>query len=148
MIQLYDDPFYIWIIIIQQMSKDLLLKVFQKVKEKLIIDEEFLTFLETFFPNKSASVIEVLKRGITKYRYHPSNRIVWVVKGEHQEYMIYPKSYCSCQDFYKNVVIKRKRDFCKHILAQIISEALHSYKDVKLEDNKFEELIKNLKLNV
>ncbi len=130
------------------MSKDLLLKIYQKVKAKQLIDEEFLTFLETFFPDKSASVIEVLKRGISKYLYHPSNRIVWVAKGENQEHMIYPKLYCSCQDFYKNVVIKRKRDFCKHILAQIISEALNSYKEVKLEDSQFSELIMDFKLRI
>ncbi len=130
------------------MSKDLLLKIYQKVKVKQLIDEEFLTFLETFFPDKSASVIEVLKRGISKYLYHPSNRIVWAAKGENQEHMIYPKLYCSCQDFYKNVVIKRKRDFCKHILAQIISEALNSYKEVKLEDSQFSELIRDFKLRI
>ena len=130
------------------MSKDLLLKIYQKVKVKQLIDEEFLTFLETFFPDKSASVIEVLKRGISKYLYYPSNRIVWAAKGENQEHMIYPKLYCSCQDFYKNVVIKRKRDFCKHILAQIISEALNSYKEVKLEDSQFSELIRDFKLRI
>ena len=130
------------------MSKDLLLKIYEKTREKQLIDDELLTFFETHFPDKSASVIEVLKRGITKYAYHPSNRIVWTAKGENQEHLIYPKLYCSCQDFYKSVVIKRKRDYCKHILAQIISEALNNYKRVKSEDKKFFELIKDFKLKV
>ncbi|MCK4286982.1 MAG: SWIM zinc finger family protein, partial [Candidatus Lokiarchaeota archaeon] len=116
--------------------------------EKQIIDEEFLTFLESVFPDKSATVIEVIKRGITKYVYTPSNRIVWTAKGENQEHMIYPQLYCSCQDFYKNIVIKRKRDFCKHILAQIISEALKSYKLEKVKDQHFNKLIRDFKLKI
>ena len=130
------------------MSKDLLLKIYQKAKEKQIIDEELLTFLESVFPDKSATVIEVIKRGSTKYVYTPSNRIVWTAKGENQEHMIYPQLYCSCQDFYKNIVIKRKRDFCKHILAQIISEALKSYKQEKLKDKHFNNLIRDFKLKI
>ena len=130
------------------MSKDLLLKIYQKAKEKQIIDEEFLTFLESVFPDKSATVIEVIKRGITKYVYTPSNRIIWTAKGENQEHMIYPQLYCSCQDFYKNIVIKRKRDFCKHILAQIISEALKSYKLEKVKDQHFNNLIRDFKLKI
>jgi len=130
------------------MSKDLLLKIYQKAKEKQIIDEELLTFLESVFPDKSATVIEVIKRGITKYVYTPSNRIVWTAKGENQEHMIYPQLYCSCQDFYKNIVIKRKRDFCKHIVAQIISEALKSYKQEKLKDKHFNNLIRDFKLKI
>ena len=130
------------------MSKDLLLKIYKKAKEKQIIDEEFLNFLETCFPDKSRDVIKTLERGITKYLYSPSNRVVWTAKGENQEHMIYPKLYCSCQDFYKSVVIKRKRDFCKHILAQIISEALDCFKIIKLKDNQLEDLIKDFKLKV
>ena len=130
------------------MSKDLLFQVFRKAKKKQVIDEEFISFLETIFPGRSTNVIDVLKRGIIKYIYKPSDRVVWVAKGENQEHLIFPKLYCSCQDFYKNVVIKRNYNFCKHILAQIISEALNKFKTVTLEDNKFMELVRELKLKV
>ncbi len=130
------------------MSKDLLSEVFINAKKKQVIDEEFISFLDTIFPGRSTNVIEVLKRGITKYVYAPSNRTVWVAKGENQEHLIYPKLYCSCQDFYKNVVIKRNHNFCKHILAQIISEAFDKFKTVNLEDHKFKELIRDLKLKI
>jgi len=130
------------------MSKDLLFQVFRKAKRKQVIDEEFITFLETIFPDKSINVIDVLKKGIIKYTYKPSNRIVWAAKGENQEHLIYPKLYCSCQDFYKNVVIKKKRKFCKHILAQIISDALNKFETVTLEDNDFKEFVSNLKLKI
>jgi predicted nucleic acid-binding Zn finger protein len=130
------------------MSKDLLFQVYRKAKEKQVIDEEFIAFLEAIFPDKSTNVVEVLKRGITKYIYKPSGRIVWAAKGANQEHLIYPKLYCSCQDFYKNVVIKRVRKFCKHILAQIISEALNQFDTETLEDNEFKDFVSNLKLNI
>ena len=130
------------------MSKDLLLEVFKKAKEKQTIDEEFIRFLDTIFPDKSINVMDVIKRGITKYMCEPSKRIVWTAMGENQEHLIYPKLYCSCQDFYKSVIVNRKRDFCKHILAQIICETLNNYKKVRLKDNKFEELVRDFKLNV
>jgi len=130
------------------MSKDLLFRVFRKAQKKQVLDEEFISFLETIFPDKSNDVLEVLKRGIIKYIYTPSNRIVWAAKGENQEHLIYPKLYCSCQDFYKNVVVKKKRKFCKHILAQTISEAINSFMIVTLEDNKFKEFVSDLRLKI
>lgn len=130
------------------MSRDLLFQVFRKVKKKQVIDEEFIKFLETIFPDKSTDVIDVLKRGIIRYTYKPSNRIVWAARGENQEHLIYPRLYCSCQDFYKNVVIKKKREFCKHILAQIISEALNKFEKVSLRDDEFKEFLTNLKLKI
>jgi predicted nucleic acid-binding Zn finger protein len=128
------------------MSKELLFALLEIVKQKQKIDEDCISFIESIFPDKSIDVIETLKRGITKYIYEPSNRIVWTAMGTNQEHLIYPKLFCSCQDFYKNVVVKKKRNYCKHILAQIISEGLKNYKEVKLEESKFKELVKDLKL--
>lgn len=130
------------------MSKDLLLEFFERAKKKKLIDEDLISFLEDIFPEKSTNVVEVLKRGITKYIYRPSNRIVWTAMGENQEHLIYPRIYCSCQDFYKNVVVNKKRNFCKHILAQLISEAFNNYKIVRLGDKKFSMLIRDLKLKI
>ncbi|MFX0022841.1 MAG: hypothetical protein ACFE9S_10985 [Candidatus Hermodarchaeota archaeon] len=130
------------------MSKDILFQVFRKAKKKQVIDEEFITYIESIFPDKSINVLDVLKRGIIKYIYKPSNRIVWAAKGENQEHMIYPKLYCSCQDFYKSVVIKQKRKFCKHIIAQIISEAFNKFETIILKDDEFKEFMSNLKLKI
>ena len=130
------------------MSKDLLLKIFEKVKQKQVIDDDFISFLELIFPDKSSDVMETLKRGVTKYNYKPSKRVVWTAMGKNQEHLIYPKLYCSCQDYYKNVVVNRNREFCKHIIAQIISEALHNFKETILDDKEFKELISDLKLKI
>ena len=130
------------------MSKDLLLKIFEKARKKQLIDEDFISFLELIFPDKSSNVLETLKRGITKYIYKPSNRVVWTAMGRNQEHLVYPKLFCSCQDYYKNVVVNKIREFCKHIIAQVISEALLNFKETTLNDKEFRELVGDLKLKI
>lgn len=129
-----------------QMSKDLLFNVYKRVKECGIINEDLIKYLESIFPNKTNNALEVIKRGIKKNVYKPSNRTVWTAMGENDEYLIYPKLYCSCHDFYKNVVIKKKRIFCKHLLAQTICEALNNYQECEIKDTKFSNFVQELKL--
>jgi len=128
------------------MSKDLLFDVYSMAQNKKVIDDELINFIDSIFPNKVDKVLEVIKRGITKYNYRPSNRIIWVALGKDCEHMIYPKLYCSCQDFYKNVVIQRKRSFCKHLVAQAICEGLGDFNELFLEDEDFSTFVEDLNL--
>jgi len=129
-----------------QSSKDLLSEIYSKIKNKGLIDEDFVNFIESIFPDKSPNILKVIKRGITKYTFKPSGKIVWTAMGQNNEYLIYPKVYCGCIDFYKNVVIKRIRGFCKHIIAQVICEALNNYQVSIIEDDKFADFMDDLKL--
>lgn len=129
-----------------QSSKDLLSEIYSKIKNKGLIDEDFVNFIESIFPDKSPNILKVIKRGITKYTFKPSGKIVWTAMGQNDEYLIYPKVYCGCIDFYKNVVIKRIRGFCKHIIAQVICEALNNYQIRIIEDDKFANFIEHFKL--
>jgi len=129
-----------------QSSKDLLSEVYLKMKEKGDIDDEFVNYLESIYPDKSSEILQSLKRGITKYIFKPSNRIIWTAIGENDEYLIYPKIYCSCIDFYNRVVIKRKKVVCKHLIAQTISDALNNFKEKKLDDRNYNTFIKELEL--
>ena len=129
-----------------QSSKDLLSEIYSKIKNKGLIDENFVNFIESIFPDKSPNILKVIKRGITKYTFKPSDKIVWTAMGQNNEYLIYPKVYCGCIDFYKNVVIKRIRGFCKHIIAQVICEALNNYQISIIEDDKFADFMQHLKL--
>ncbi|TFG28488.1 MAG: hypothetical protein EU532_05175 [Promethearchaeota archaeon] len=126
------------------MSKELLFSIYEKIKKKGKVDKDFIEFLEELIPNKSDKIIEVLNRGITKFIYKPSDRIVWTVMGREKEHIILPRLYCSCKSFYKEVVINGKKKSCKHMIAQIISEALHNYQVVELEDIEFKNRIKDL----
>jgi len=129
-----------------QSSKDLLSEIYSKIKNKGLIDEDFINYIESIFPDKSPNILKVIKRGITKYTFKPSGKIVWTAMGQNNEYLIYPKVYCGCIDFYKNVVIKRVRGFCKHIIAQVICEALNNYQISIIEDDKFANFMEHLKL--
>ncbi len=129
-----------------QSSKDFLSEIYLKTKEKGDIDDEFVNYLESIYPDKSSEILQTLKRGITKYVFKPSNRIIWTAIGENDEYLIYPKIYCSCIDFYNRVVIKRKKVVCKHLIAQAISDALNEFKEQELDDKSFTEFIKELEL--
>lgn len=126
------------------MSKDLLFDVYSIAKKKGVIDDELINFIDTIFPNKADKVLDVIKKGITKYTYKPSNRVIWLALGENREYLIYPKLYCSCLNFYKEVVINQSIGYCKHLITQVICEALNKYEKVKLKDKEFEDLINNL----
>jgi len=128
------------------MSKPLLFSLYKKVEEKGIIDEEIIQFIEEIYPNKVENILEVIRRGIKKVTYHPSNRIIWTAMGSNSEHLIYPKIYCSCQDFYKRVVIERNRDYCKHIIAQIICEGLKIFKEESSQDKKLKSFFKSLSL--
>jgi predicted nucleic acid-binding Zn finger protein len=128
------------------MSKDLLFDVYSKAKTKSVIDDELINLIDSIFPNKVDKVLEVIKKGIKKYNYKPSNRVIWVALGEACEHLIYPKLYCSCQDFYKNVVIQRKRPFCKHLIAQAICHGMNNFNELDLEDEDFNTLVEDLNL--
>lgn len=128
------------------MSKDLLFDVYSMAQNKKVIDDELISFIDSIFPNKVDKVLEVIKKGVTKYNYKPSNRIVWAALGKTSEHMIYPKLYCSCQDFYKNVVIQRKRGFCKHLVAQAICEGSGDFNELDLEDEDFTTFVEDLNL--
>ncbi len=141
------------------MSKDLLFDVYSIAKKKGVIDDELINFIDTIFPNKADKVLDVIKKGITKYTFKPSNRVIWLALGSikdvkkrskdnldtvYREYLIYPKLYCSCLNFYREVVINQSIGYCKHLITQVICEALNKYKKVELKDKEFEDLINNL----
>ena len=129
-------------------SKDFLSKVFLKVERIGSVDEKLELYIDSIFPGKVAKVLEILDKGITKCIFLPSNREIWVVTGKNDEYMIYPKIFCSCYDFYKNACLLKKRPFCKHLLAQVILEAFRVYDVLELQDEEFQSFLKELSMNL
>ncbi|TXT66527.1 MAG: hypothetical protein BAJALOKI1v1_280026 [Promethearchaeota archaeon] len=118
-------------------SEEKIKKLKELLKSRGTVDQEVKAYLDIYFLNKAEVINEALERGITKYIYTPSERIVWTAMGTEREYLLYPQLFCSCIDFYKEVVIKRSRKFCKHLIAQIISIHLNTYQTVKLKDHEF-----------
>ena len=132
------------------MSKDLLFSIHEKVKKKGFLDEKLINYIDSLFSERIIDIINVIERSFQKIIFDPSKRSIWIIptrKDPERIYVIYPKLYCSCWDFYKRVVIEKKRSFCKHILAQTICEALGNFEIVNLEDVEFQKYIEYLKLN-
>lgn len=127
-----------------QESKDLLFQLESIIRNKGMINFDVINFLNYNFSGKSERVLEVIRRGIIKKVAKSTGRILWMAKGKESNHLIYPKLYCSCQDFYKNVVIKKKKPFCKHILAQVIVEILNDYQTECCEEKELDYIIEEL----
>jgi len=79
----------------------------------------------------------VSSMSVKKYVFEPSGREVWIVVGRAKEYFVIPKLYCQCDDFYINVVIRQKKGWCYHLLAQAIATRRGSYESYRVLDGDF-----------
>ena len=72
-----------------------------------------------------------------KYQFIPSGMIFWVIVGKTDDYLILPLNFCSCSDFYFNVLFKKKEICCYHIIAQIICQELNYFMILFKDDNSY-----------
>ena len=126
--------------------KELLEFKLKQLENKKKIDKEFLEFLEKSISIPAERIMEAMRRGITKYILKPSNRTVWIAMGEHQPYLIYPDSYCSCFDFFIRIFQQNDIVLCKHLVAQKICERLNNYDTCELNDEDFNRLLEDIDL--
>lgn len=92
---------------------------------------------------KAMKLIEAHR--IKKYICEPSGREFWIIVGKERDYLIIPRLYCSCEDFYINVVTRRKVDLCYHLLSQALASSLKNYDSFKLMDNECDFFMKEWK---
>lgn len=60
---------------------------------------------------------------------------VWFYVGV-RDYVVIPKTYCSCMDFVVNVMSRKSKLVCRHLLIQYISEKTNTYREVRVNDNE------------
>lgn len=95
---------------------------------------------------KISRAIEAVESGaVKKYIFRPSLRTVWIVVGKEREYRVIPHFYCQCDDFYINVVIRRKTTACYHLMAQELAEKRQKYETYEVTDVDFLRLNKEWK---
>jgi predicted nucleic acid-binding Zn finger protein len=82
---------------------------------------------------------------VRRHIFRPSRRTLWTVKGKKMDYLIIDDFYCSCDDFYLNVVIRRKSTSCYHLLAKVIADALDVYESVESNDEAYLPLVRELR---
>jgi len=84
-------------------------------------------------------------RRVKKYIFKPSARIVWIVVGRKRDYLVMPAAnFCSCDDFYYNVIDK-KAYLCYHLIAQRLAESLGLYDVIEEDDSFYDILMKEWK---
>ena len=76
----------------------------------------------------------VEEKKVEKYHFKPSDSITWIVKGRARQYLVIPKTYCTCRSFYQEVVISRESDMCYHLLAQQIAEIRNQHEPIDSTD--------------
>jgi len=79
----------------------------------------------------------VASSAVKKYVFEPSGRVMWIVVGREQDYMVLPGLYCQCDDFYINVVVKRKASACYHLIAQLIADKKGMFENFRVPDSDF-----------
>jgi len=119
-----------------------LLKVRQEIVETQDVKAKVMEFEKKFGARVVKGFEAALERCVKKYRFIPSGREVWIVVGKEREYLVYPLTYCPCEDFYLNVVIRGKVEGCYHLYAQIFAEALKKYDEIVADDGSYFKFIK------
>ncbi|MGB9880258.1 MAG: hypothetical protein ACPLRM_05805 [Anaerolineae bacterium] len=121
------------------------------------MEERDRTFLERFLGTNEKEVLEsyepkivraieaVKNYAVKRYMFKPSLRTIWIVVGKEREYQVIPGLFCQCDDFYINVVIKKKTRACYHMIAQAIAEERGIFENYELLDSDFIRLNKEWK---
>lgn len=77
------------------------------------------------------------KRKITKLIFHPSRRVIWIVKGKERQHHILPNAkYCDCEDFLFGIVYGRSLA-CRHLVAQRLAEVLNDFNMETIDDTQY-----------
>jgi predicted nucleic acid-binding Zn finger protein len=63
-----------------------------------------------------------------------------IVVGRKRDYWVIPRLYCSCDDFYINVISRKSTPLCYHLLAQAIAERTGKYDVFNVSDEEGERL--------
>lgn len=110
------------------------------------VKEIHMTQLSATFGSRFEKAWESLtKERVKKYVFQPSGRIVWIVVGKKQEYLVMPATdFCSCNDFYFRVM-EREVHLCYHLIAQKLAEALKKYDLVQERDELLYSLMEEWK---
>jgi predicted nucleic acid-binding Zn finger protein len=125
---------------------DALKRVCGESKQKGKITGEHLTRLTAVFGSRFLKAWEAVRDGrVKKYTFKPSGRVVWIVVGRKRDYLVMPAAdFCSCDDFYYNVM-ERKAHLCYHLIAQKLAESLVWYDKIDEGDDFFDILMKEWK---
>jgi len=115
-----------------------------RLKGKL--SEKHIKFLTKTFGSRFLNAWKTInERRVKKYIFKPSGRVVWIVVGRRRDYLIMPTAnFCSCDDFYFNVM-NHKAYLCYHLIAQKLAESLGIFDIFEEDDSLYNVLMREWK---
>ena len=117
-------------------DEDAILKqVSEELRHTHSLSEQQKQTLSKIFEKRFPPALALVEaRNIASYRFKPSGRTVWIVKGRRGEYQVMPESmFCTCDDYYFRVM-DNKKQLCYHLVAQQIAEAMGQFSSSVLPD--------------
>jgi predicted nucleic acid-binding Zn finger protein len=105
------------------------------------LGDDQIAILEEQFGDRSKNALQLVdKRKIHRYRFKPSGRLIWTVKGRKGVYQVIPETnFCNCDDYYFRVM-DGKRALCYHIIAQKIASGLGKFGTSDLHDRQYSKI--------
>lgn len=97
--------------------------------------------LEESFGERLQHALNIIEKGAVKrYKFKPSGRIIWEVKGRTSSYQIMTRTYfCNCDDYYFRVMSSKKQ-LCYHIIAQKLAFALGKFENEERSDRDYSKI--------
>jgi predicted nucleic acid-binding Zn finger protein len=123
-------------------GEDVVLKqLSQELRRTHVLTDEQKTTLSKVFEKRLAPALGLVEaKSVTRYRFKPSGRTVWIVRGRKGDYQVMPESmFCTCDDYYFRVM-DNKKQLCYHLVAQQIAEALGKFDTSDQSDSRYPEL--------
>lgn len=92
----------------------------------------------------------VKRKRVVKFKFMPSGLVLWGVYSEKRErmYFVIPDLYCSCAGFLMNVIMRRRKEYCYHMIAQKIAEKTGVYEEEVLNDEEYISFLNRMKKNM
>jgi predicted nucleic acid-binding Zn finger protein len=88
------------------------------------------------------------RKAVRKHMFLPSQTEIWTVIGDEGDNLINDKPlFCSCKDYYFNI-LKKKRRFCYHLRAFLIAKEKLEYSTFYYHDDEFESFMKILFMDI
>jgi predicted nucleic acid-binding Zn finger protein len=83
-------------------------------------------------PEKALEAVQ--ERRVVRLRCRGSGEGVelYVFHGRDRDYLLFPRRFCTCKDFELNVVVRRAKGTCYHLVACELAVARNSLRDVEV----------------
>ncbi len=80
---------------------------------------------------------------VIKISFYPSGFTLNVVKSSRHDmyYLVYPEiHYCTCNDFFFNNILRKKKTKCYHLIAYEIAKRKNHINELKYRDKDFKKI--------